>query len=110
MKIVVGGTELIRLKLVKKLREHGQEVVAAVPTSGVNTLTGEGLADAVKGAFVVVDQTNSPHGSFSGAVALHRPGASRPPQSQGAPVRKFDLVTSGDVIGNVTVALREDKF
>ena len=59
MKIIVDGTRLIRLELVKKLREHGQEVVAAVPTSGVNTLTGEGLVDAVKGASVVVDLTDS---------------------------------------------------
>ena len=58
--VVIGGTGLIGSKLVKKLRERGQEVVAASPTSGVNTLTGEGLADALKGASVVVDVTNSP--------------------------------------------------
>jgi uncharacterized protein YbjT (DUF2867 family) len=58
--VVIGGTGLIGSKLVKKLREHGQDVVAASPTSGVNTLTGEGLADALKGASVVVDVTNSP--------------------------------------------------
>src|SRR6202171_559286 len=58
--VVIGGTGLIGSKLVKKLREHGQEVVAASPSSGVNTLTGEGLADALKGASVVVDVTNSP--------------------------------------------------
>ena len=61
MKIsVIGGTGLIGSKLVKKLRDNGQEVVAASPASGVNTLTGEGLADALKGASVVVDVTNSP--------------------------------------------------
>jgi uncharacterized protein YbjT (DUF2867 family) len=61
MKIaVIGGTGLIGSKLVKRLREHGQEVVAASPSSGVNTLTGEGLADALKGASVVIDVTNSP--------------------------------------------------
>jgi uncharacterized protein YbjT (DUF2867 family) len=58
--VVIGGTGLIGSKLVKKLREQGQEVVAASPSSGVNTLTGEGLADALKGASVVVDVTNSP--------------------------------------------------
>jgi uncharacterized protein YbjT (DUF2867 family) len=58
--VVIGGTGLIGSKLVKKLREHGQEVVAASPTSGVNSLTGEGLADALKGASVVVDVTNAP--------------------------------------------------
>src|SRR5215469_8252258 len=61
MKIaVVGGTGLIGSKLVKKLREQGQEVVAASPSSGVNTLTGEGLTDALKGASVAVDVANSP--------------------------------------------------
>ncbi len=58
--VVIGGTGLIGSKLVKKLHEHGQEVVAASPDSGVNSLTGEGLADALKGASVTVDVTNSP--------------------------------------------------
>jgi len=66
--VVIGGTGLIGSKLVKKLREHGQEVVAASPTSGVNSLTGEGLADAVKDASVVVDVTNSP--SWEDAAVL----------------------------------------
>lgn len=61
MKIVVmGGTGLIGSKLIPKLVEHGHEAVPASPASGVNTLTGEGLADALKGANVVVDVTNSP--------------------------------------------------
>jgi uncharacterized protein YbjT (DUF2867 family) len=58
--IVVGGSGLIGSKLVPKLREQGHEAVAASPNSGVNTLTCEGLADALKGASVVVDVTNSP--------------------------------------------------
>ena len=58
--VVVGGTGLIGSKLVKQLRERGQEVVAASPNTGVNSITGEGLADALKGASVVVDVTNSP--------------------------------------------------
>src|SRR6185295_7854311 len=66
--VVIGGTGLIGSKLVKKLREHGQEVVAASPSSGVNSLTGEGLADALKGASVVVDVTNSP--SWEDAAVL----------------------------------------
>jgi uncharacterized protein YbjT (DUF2867 family) len=66
--VVIGGTGLIGSKLVKKLREDGQEVVAASPTSGVNTLTGEGLAEALKGASVVVDVTNSP--SWEDAAVL----------------------------------------
>src|SRR5690242_9810481 len=58
--VVIGGTGLIGSKLVQKLGEHGHDVVAAAPSSGVNSLTGEGLADALKGASVVVDVTNAP--------------------------------------------------
>ena len=69
MKIgVIGGSGLIGSKLVKKLREQGQEVVAASPASGVNSVTGEGLADALKGASVAVDVTNSP--SWEDAAVL----------------------------------------
>src|SRR5437667_6260134 len=58
--VVIGGSGLIGSKLVSKLREQGHEAVAASPKSGVNSITGEGLAEAVKGASVVVDVTNSP--------------------------------------------------
>jgi len=58
--VVIGGTGLIGSKLVNKLRERGHEPVAASPNSGVNTLTGEGLAKVLKGASVVVDVSNSP--------------------------------------------------
>src|SRR6476646_9364539 len=58
--IIIGGTGLIGSKLVTKLREHGHEVVPASPDTGVNTLTGQGLADALQGAAVVVDVSNSP--------------------------------------------------
>jgi uncharacterized protein YbjT (DUF2867 family) len=58
--VVVGGTGLIGSKLVRKLSEQGQDVAAAAPSSGVNSVTGEGLANALKGASVVVDVTNSP--------------------------------------------------
>jgi len=59
--VVIGGTGLIGSKLVNKLREHGHEAVAAAPNSGVNTLTGEGLAEVLKAASVVVDVSNSPN-------------------------------------------------
>jgi uncharacterized protein YbjT (DUF2867 family) len=65
---VIGGTGLIGSKLVSNLREHGHEVVAASPKSGVNSITGDGLADALKGASVVVDVTNSP--SWEDAAVL----------------------------------------
>ena len=58
--VVIGGTGLIGTKLVNKLRQSGHEVVAASPASGVNTITGEGLAEALAGAQVVVDVANAP--------------------------------------------------
>src|SRR5215831_12904447 len=58
--VVIGGSGFIGSKLVPKLREHGHEAIAASPNSGVNTLTGEGLAGVLKGASVVVDVSNSP--------------------------------------------------
>ena len=48
------------IRLLKKLRERGHEAIAAAPNTGVNTLTGEGLAEVLKGASVVVDVSNSP--------------------------------------------------
>ena len=58
--VVIGGTGLIGSKLVPKLRQHGHEAVAAAPNTGVNTITGDGLAEVLKGASVVVDVSNSP--------------------------------------------------
>src|ERR1700739_3117787 len=59
--VVIGGTGLIGSKLVPKLREHGHEALAASPNTGDNTRTGEGLAEALKGASVVVDVSNAPN-------------------------------------------------
>ncbi len=67
--VVIGGTGLIGSKLVKKLREEGHEAVAASPSSGVDILTGEGLADVLKGASAVVDVTNAP--SWEDAAVLN---------------------------------------
>jgi len=58
--VVIGGTGLIGSKVVVDLKDQGHDAVAASPNSGVNTLTGEGLAEALKGAAVVVDVSNSP--------------------------------------------------
>ena len=66
--VVIGGSGLIGTKLVNRLREKGHEVVAASLDSGVNTITGEGLAEALAGAQVVVDLANSP--SFEDKAAL----------------------------------------
>ena len=67
--VVIGGTGLIGSKLVNKLREHGHEAVAAAPNTGVNTLTGEGLTEVLKGASVVVDVSNAP--SWEDAAVLN---------------------------------------
>ena len=66
--VIIGGTGLIGSKLVTRLREHGHEAVAASPDTGVNTLTGEGLAEALHGANVIVDVSNSP--SFEDAAVM----------------------------------------
>ena len=67
--VVIGGTGLIGSKLVTKLREQKHEAVAASPDSGVNSITGEGLAEALKDASVVVDVSNSP--SWEEAAVLN---------------------------------------
>ncbi|MDX0600020.1 NAD(P)H-binding protein [Sinorhizobium medicae] len=58
--VVIGGTGLIGSKLVGNLRERGHDVLAAAPNTGVNTITREGLAEALNGADVVVDVANAP--------------------------------------------------
>ena len=66
--VVIGGTGLVGSKVVTKLGEQGHEAVPASPNTGVNTLTGEGLPEAMEGADVVIDVSNSP--SLEGAAAL----------------------------------------
>jgi uncharacterized protein YbjT (DUF2867 family) len=66
--VVIGGTGLIGSKVVEKLKAKGHEAIAAAPNTGVNTITGEGLAEALRGAEVVVDVANSP--SFEDKVAM----------------------------------------
>jgi uncharacterized protein YbjT (DUF2867 family) len=66
--VVIGGSGLIGSKVVAKAREHGYHAVAASPASGVNTLTGEGVAKVLEGASVVVDVSNSP--SFEDAAVM----------------------------------------
>jgi uncharacterized protein YbjT (DUF2867 family) len=67
--VVIGGTGLIGSKLITKLKASGHEAVAAAPSTGVNTLTGEGLAEMLKGAQVVVDVSNSP--SFEDVAVMN---------------------------------------
>ena len=66
--VVIGGSGLINSNIVKRLRLHGHETVAASPRTGVNTITGEGLAEALAGTQVVVDVANSP--SFEDRAVL----------------------------------------
>jgi uncharacterized protein YbjT (DUF2867 family) len=70
--VVIGGSGSIGTKLVKKLREGGHEVVAASPDSGVNIITGQGLAKALAGAQVVVEVANSPSWGRRGCDDLLR--------------------------------------
>src|SRR3954453_15381972 len=74
--VVIGGTGLIGSKTVAILRQGGHEVVAASPNSGVNTITGEGLKEALAGAQVVIDLSNSP--SFEDRAVLEFFQTSRP--------------------------------
>ena len=67
--VIIGGSGLIGAKVVSKLSEQGNEAVPASPNTGVNTLTGEGLAEVLKGAAVVVDVSNSP--SFEDVAVLN---------------------------------------
>src|SRR5689334_23486432 len=67
--VVIGGTGLIGSKTVAILRQSGHEVIAASPNSGVNTITGEGVKEAVAGAHVVIDLANSP--SFEDEAVLN---------------------------------------
>jgi uncharacterized protein YbjT (DUF2867 family) len=68
--VVIGGTGLIGSKTVEKLKQRGHEVVAAAPNTGVNTITGEGLAKALTGATVVIDVSNSPSFDEADATAF----------------------------------------
>src|SRR4029077_20188853 len=68
--VVIGGSGLIGKKVVKNLRQHGHEVLAASSSSGVNTVTGEGLAPALAGAQVVVDVSNAPNWENNAVLAF----------------------------------------
>jgi len=67
--VIIGGSGLIGSKVCKNLQDLGHEVISASPSTGINVITGAGLADALKGADVVVDVANSP--SFEDHAALH---------------------------------------
>jgi uncharacterized protein YbjT (DUF2867 family) len=133
--VVIGGSGLIGKKLVKRLKGDGHQAVAASPSSGVNSLTGEGLAEAMAGAEVVVDVTNSPSwedaavmnffvtstGNLLGAgrtagvrhhVALSVVGADRMPDSgfMRAKVAQEALIRSGEVPYTIVRATQFFEF
>src|SRR5690348_13918677 len=66
--VVIGGSGLIGSKVVARLRQAGHQVIAASPATGINTITGEGLAEAINGTDVVIDLANSP--SFEDKAVL----------------------------------------
>src|ERR1700757_1610733 len=66
--VVIGGTGLIGSKVVANLKQKGHEVLAAAPNTGINTITGEGLKEAMAGTQVVIDLANSP--SFEDKAVL----------------------------------------
>src|SRR5262245_28682804 len=67
--VVIGGTGRIGSKVVAHLRQQGHELIAAAPNTGVNTITGEGLAEALAGADITIDVANSP--SFEDAAVMN---------------------------------------
>ena len=77
--VVIGGSGLIGSKLVTKLRAHGHEAVAASPNTGVNTLTGEGLAEVLQGSSVVVNVSNSPSFEDAAVMEFFKRSNSQPP-------------------------------
>ena len=70
--VVIGGTGLIGSKVVSNLRQKGHEVIAAAPNTGVNTLTGEGLSEALAGSQVVIDLANSPNFADDAVMAFFK--------------------------------------
>ena len=77
--VVIGGSGLIGKKVVKNLRQEGHEVVAASPSLGVNTVTGEGLAQALAGAQVVVDVANAPSWEDKAVLEFFETSGRKPP-------------------------------
>jgi uncharacterized protein YbjT (DUF2867 family) len=81
--VVIGGTGLIGSKTVAILRQGGHEVVAASPQSGINSITGEGLNQAMAGAQVVIDLANSPSFERPGGAGLLRDLRPQPARGRG---------------------------
>lgn len=100
--VVIGGTGLIGSKVVSKLSEQGHEAVAASPNSGVNTLTGEGVAEVLAGASVVVDVSNSPSFEDSAVMNFFQTSTSNLLTAEGAAGVKHHVALS--VVGTEHLA------
>jgi len=104
--VVIGGTGLIGSKTVAILRQGGHDVVAASPNSGVNSITGEGLKEAMAGAQVVIDLANSPSFEDKAVLAFfERPGATfsrRRPQPMSGTMSRYP---SSEPTGCPTMAI-----
>jgi NAD(P)-dependent dehydrogenase (short-subunit alcohol dehydrogenase family) len=105
--VVIGGTGLIGSKVAANLKQKGHEVLAAAPNTGVNTITGEGLKDAMAGAQVVIDLANSPH-----LRTIWRCNSSRPPAATFLPRRPHRAASatmshypSSDATGRPTLVI-----
>jgi len=104
--VVIGGTGLIGSKAVVILRERGHEVVAASPDTGVNSITGEGLKEAMAGTHVVIDLTNSP--SFEDRAVLEffeTSGRNLLAAEAVAGVRTMSRYPSSETTGRPTMAI-----
>ena len=109
--VVIGGTGLIGSKTVAILRQGGHEVVAASPNTGVNTITGEGVKEAVAGAQVVIDLANSPSLRTRRCWSSSRPPAAtfsrrRPPPASGTMSRS----PSSEPTGRLTMAISAPRW
>lgn len=103
--VVIGGTGLIGSKLIPKLNEHGFEAVSASPETGVNTLTGEGLNEVLKGADVVVDVSNSPSFEEQAATDFFTKSTTNLLNAEAAAGVKHHVALS--VVGTDTLAEKE---
>jgi uncharacterized protein YbjT (DUF2867 family) len=92
--VVIGGTGLIGSKLVEKLADAGHDPVAASPDTGVNTITGEGLAEALEGAEVVVDVANAPNWDDAAVMDFFKTAASNLAAAEAAAGVKHHVVLS----------------
>jgi uncharacterized protein YbjT (DUF2867 family) len=109
--VVIGGTGLIGSKTVPMLRQGGHEVVAASPNTGVNSITGEGLEDAMAGTQVVIDLANSP--SFEDRAVLEffeTSGRNLLAAEAAAGVRHHVALSSSERTGRRTMAISAPRW